>query len=238
MDLRTPVPGDWPTLRPTTLSDGVYSVLRDRIRRGILPPGGSIREAEIGRALGVSRTPVREALGRLATEGLLERLPHRGFRVAVPPPDDLRDLYPMLFVLDGVAARLAVPRLTLSDMDRMEGLNRELAEALGRNDVRASILADQRFHGVIAERSGNEALQHLLDDLRHRVLQGETARFDDCADPEAASCRSHRRFLDAARRGDAEAAGRVLEADRFWCARVLLDEALIADGRARARVAG
>lgn len=236
MDLRSAAPGEWPTLRPTTLSDGVYGVLRDRIRRGILPPGGSIREAEIGRALGVSRTPVREALGRLATEGLLERLPHRGFRVAVPPPDDLRDLYPLVFALDGVAARLAVPHLTLGDMDRLEALNRELAQAMSRNEVRASILADQAFHGLIAERSGNEALRHLLEDLRHRVLQGEVARFDDCSDPDLGSCRTHRRFLDAARRNDAEAAGRVLESDRFWCARVLLDEALPVNGATRARV--
>jgi DNA-binding GntR family transcriptional regulator len=215
---------DWPTLRSSTLSDGVYDVLRERIRQGILPPGASIREVEIGRALGVSRTPVREALGRLATEGLLERMPHRGFRVTVPPPRDLFELYPVISVLDGVAARLAVPRLTSADLDRLEALNRELAEAIGRNDIRASIVADQQFHALIAERSGNATLIEVLEDLRHRVLQGEVSSFQRVTEGDGASCRSHRRFLDSARRRDAEASARVLEADRFWTARVLLGD--------------
>jgi DNA-binding GntR family transcriptional regulator len=215
---------DWPTLRTTTLSDGVYDVLRGRIREGILPPGASIREVEIGRALSVSRTPVREALGRLATEGLLERLPHRGFRVTVPPPNDLLELYPLISALDGVAARQAVPRLTQDDLDRLEALNRELAAALGRSDVRASIVADQAFHGVIALRSGNATLIELMEDLRHRVLQGEVSSFQRVLEGDGASCRAHRRFLDFARRRDAEAAARVLEADRFWTARILLGD--------------
>lgn len=210
---------EWPTLRPTTLSDGVYSVLRDRIRGGILPPGESIREADIGRALGVSRTPVREALGRLATEGMLERLPHRGFRVAAPHAEDLQDLYAIVTVLDGVAARLAVPRMGHADLDRMEMLNRELAEAINRSDVRASLVADQRFHMLVADRAGNDVLRAILEDLRHRILQGEVVRHTRVTDPDTSSCRMHRRFIDAARRGDAEVAARALEADLFWTVR-------------------
>jgi len=217
-------PDVWPTLRPTTLSDGVYSVLRERIRKRILPPGESIREADIGRALGVSRTPVREALGRLATEGLIERLPHRGFRVATLSADHLCELYPLISILDGLGVRMAVPRFESSDIQRLEVLNRELADALARRDVRGSIETDQLFHGHIIRRSGNASLISLLEDLRHRVLQGELSRFHVLTETDSTSCRVHYRFLDAARRGDAEAAARLLESDRFWTARALLCE--------------
>ncbi len=232
MNPRSNHEAEWPTLRPTTLSDGVYSVLRERIHEGMLTPGSAIREAEVGRALGVSRTPVREALGRLATEGLLERLPHRGFRVAAPPPEDLRELYPLVSALDNLAGRLAIPQLSDTDLDHLEAINRELAGALVRDDVRASVNADHAFHGLIAERSGNDMLRGMLADLRHRLLQGEVVRFDHVADPDTASCRMHRRFLDAARRGDAESAARAIEADRFWTERALDGEA---DGQTHLR---
>ena len=214
--------GDWPSLRPTTLSDGVYSALRERIREGILQPGAPIREAELGEVFGVSRTPVREALGRLAVEGLLERLPQRGFRVAVPPTEHLLQVYPLVRALDAVAARLAVPRLRPVDFDHMEALNRDLASALARNDVRASILADHAFHTIVAKGSGNDALREMCDVLRCRLLQGEAARFERCVDPDGVCCRTHRRFLEAARRGDAAAAARVFEEDVFWTATAVL----------------
>lgn len=217
------VNGTWPSIRPTTLSDGVYKALRERIRDGILQPGGPIREAELGEAFGVSRTPVREALGRLAAEGMLERLPQRGFRVAIPPPAHLRELYPLVRALDAVAARLAVPRLRPADLDRLEGLNRDLASALARNEVRASILADHAFHSLIAQRSGNATLAGMSDMLRARMVQGEAARLESCADPDGTCCRTHRRFLEAARRGDAAAAARVLEEDVFWTTGALDD---------------
>ena len=71
----------WPHISTTTLADQVYAVLRDRIVGGEIRPGEFIREQEVSQGLGVSRTPVREALGRLASEGFAERIPHRGFRI-------------------------------------------------------------------------------------------------------------------------------------------------------------
>ena len=109
----------WPLLRTATLTDQVYQILRDRVLAASLKPGEFIREQEVSERLQVSRTPVREALGRLASEGFLERIPHRGFRVPEESVADLADSYPIMCALEILAAEESFSRLDAAALEEL-----------------------------------------------------------------------------------------------------------------------
>lgn len=138
-----------------------------------LRPGEFVREHEVSRALGVSRTPVREALGRLATEGFLERIPHHGFRVPSNSLADLLELYPIVSSLELTAGRLALPRLTPQDIERLKTITNKLRAARDRNDVEAISACKAEFHDAICQKSGNRRLVDMLRDLRSQIMRLE-----------------------------------------------------------------
>ena len=202
-----PAAPDWPRTAPTTLADQVYQAVRARILDGALHPGEFIREKEL-EAMGVSRTPIREALGRLASEGFLERMPHRGFRVPEEPVDKLLELYPVVAALELLAGLLALPRLTTGDVARLREVNDQLAAAQG--DVRARIALNTEFHRLFAERSGNGRLRDLLDDLRAQLGRLELWYYSDAAHTRE-SVSEHDEIISALERGDGARALAVLE---------------------------
>src|SRR5690606_11467686 len=126
--LRPMADRQWPQIKPLTCAGQVYEALRDRILEGELSPGEFIREQEVSEAMGVSRTPVREALGRLASEGFLERIPHRGFRIPEEPLREVLDVYPIVSALEVLCGRLALPRLEPADIERLKAINAKLAK--------------------------------------------------------------------------------------------------------------
>lgn len=162
-------PSAWPQIQPITLSDRVYQIVRRRILQRELSPGSFIREQEISDATGVSRTPVREALNRLASQEFLERVPHRGFRVPDNPWEMLLDVYPIVTSLEFLAGELALDQIEPADVERLRELNRQLRAAGTRGDERAMAELNNAFHHVFSERSGNQRLCDLLDQLREQV---------------------------------------------------------------------
>lgn len=163
----------WPKVTQTTLADQAYSAIRTRILNGDLDLGEFVREQDVSDALGVSRTPVREALGRLSSEGFLERIPHRGFRVPEEPLDTLLELYPIVSALELLAGRLALPNLSDDDVEELKSINRKLAESREGEDVQRLIDLNNRFHRAICRRSGSGRLCDLLDDLRSQLSRLE-----------------------------------------------------------------
>ncbi|MEX2526123.1 MAG: GntR family transcriptional regulator [Gemmatimonadota bacterium] len=163
----------WPRVSQTTLADQAYKAIRARILSGDLALGEFIREQEVSGALGVSRTPVREALGRLASEGFLERIPHRGFRVPEERWDSLLELYPIVSTLELLAGRLALPLLTADDIQRLKAINGQMSAERDGGDVRKLIELNNQFHHLICRRSGNQRLSELLDDLRSQLSRLE-----------------------------------------------------------------
>ena len=115
-------------------AERVYASLKHDILQGVLPPGTSLREEELGRSHQVSRTPVREALSRLEIEGLAARRPRAGLVVSTPTLDEIIDLYVVREALEGLAARLAAERRTELDLERLEMLlsaaQREMSSAI------------------------------------------------------------------------------------------------------------
>lgn len=156
-----------------TLVERVYAALRQRLINEPPEPGTFLREPEIAQAMGVSRTPVREALARLASEGIIERIPHRGFRIPERSLADLFHLYPVLQALEVLAGESAFPRLTSADLDRLGEINGTFAGALRSNDVIAAVSLNDEFHGVFTERCGNPVLQEMVEDLRGQIRRLE-----------------------------------------------------------------
>jgi DNA-binding GntR family transcriptional regulator len=199
----------WPLPAIRTLSEQVYHAVRARIMAGALAPGTFLREKDL-ETMGVSRTPIREALGRLASEGFLERLPHRGFRVPDESVANLLELYPIVASLELLAGRLAFDRFTAEDVARLREINARLAEARDRGDVRAMLDHNTAFHRHITERGGYRRLALLLDDLRSQLARLEHWYYSG-RDRTQRSIQEHEEIVAAVERGDRAHALELLE---------------------------
>ncbi len=165
--------GTWKPISTSTLSDRVYSALRDGILRGVPAPGDFVRELDVSESLGVSRTPVREALAELARDGYVERIARRGYRVPTESVARLLELYPIVAALEVLAGELAFPRIDAAMIALLREANRQCVDAWTAEDIRASIQMNHRFHHLLSEPCGNQHLCDLLDQLRAQVVRLE-----------------------------------------------------------------
>ena len=150
-------------LRTRSRGDFVYDSLRDAIWEGRFAHGERLREEEIGRAFGVSRTPVREALQRLQQRGLLTIGPGRSLVVAELTKQQVFELYAMREILEGSAARFAAQHANATEIGILYRLQAELAKA--SNDALVLVKLNRRFHQAIYEAAHNHYLMQTLDAL-------------------------------------------------------------------------
>ncbi|OZI77677.1 GntR family transcriptional regulator [Bordetella genomosp. 12] len=164
--------------------DKVISELRDMILSGEIAPGERIVELQFAARLGVSRTPLRIAMTELETEGLLERLPSRGFRVRAFTVDEIGDAVEVRGVLEGMAVRLlaerGVPEDVLANLTETVEAGRQLLAPAARDpkalvDARAWGRINQRFHDIICQAAGNRALLSALEHNNKTPLAGPAA---------------------------------------------------------------
>jgi len=204
----------WPLLKPETLTDQVYEILRGRVISGTISPGEFIREHDVSERLGVSRTPVREALARLASEGFLERIPHRGFRLPEETVDDLVEIYPIMTALEVLGTREAFGRLDAEIIAELREINSIYARAFEEKDVYAGIENNHAFHDMLSSHSGNKLLCRMLEDLRSRVRSLEIWAFSDI-DHWQKSIEEHEEILQALENGQLDDAMNILETNRL-----------------------
>ncbi len=182
-----------------------YERLREEILSNRLPPGFLAPEPELANRLGMSRTPVREALIRLQAEGLIDLIPRRGARVRPVMPDDMREIYEILTALEpDAAAQIALEKPTPKQIAPLEKATREMEEALERKDLDAWAAADDRFHRTLLELHGNQRMSnfvHLLFDQAHRA-RIVTLRLREWP---VRSTAEHREILKHMLAGDADA---------------------------------
>lgn len=167
-----------PPLPRTLAREQVYARLRDWIVGGTLPPGEVLRDQDIAARLGVSRTPVREALRRLEDEGFVETALNRWTKVA---PLDLKaaaELYPVVGALEALALEQAGPHLGPAHLKRLEAANAALRQALNERDATRALAADDDFHAVWIETAGIGALKDVLGQLKLKLRRVELAYFD------------------------------------------------------------
>jgi DNA-binding GntR family transcriptional regulator len=159
-----------PILR-RSLHDEVASRVRDMIIEGALAPGARVYEEQLGKTLGVSRTPMREALKTLASEGLIELVAARGAVVKAFTPKDVRDMLDVLAVLESFAARLACREATAEQIAELRALHERMAERFKARDRLEYFKLNQEFHSGVLRLSGNAALQ-----TSHLAIQARLKR--------------------------------------------------------------
>jgi DNA-binding GntR family transcriptional regulator len=195
-----PVPLDDLPLERQLLRDGAYAMLRAAILDGRLTPGERLRDPELCRWLGLSRTPVRGALARLEEDGLVETAPQRYTRVAPLDRRATRDAAQIVASVEALAAELAVPYLTATDFDALEGANVRFALALDEQDVDLALEADDAFHGVFVSASGNGEIERTIGRLIPTLRRIERLRFATLSGRR--SVQQHARIIELAATGD------------------------------------
>ncbi|MEU5547130.1 GntR family transcriptional regulator [Streptomyces sioyaensis] len=187
------------------LSDEVFARLRDSIVRGELLPGEKVKDSELAARLGLSRTPVREALARLADFGLVEAKPGVYTRITPLSRRDVAKTLAVLRSLDQLAVATAVPLMSPTDIDRMRQANRDFERAVADDDISAALEADDRFHAVPVTVADNPVLSRMIDQLHpqiHRILHRKFASLLGGRN----TIEHHDQLVDLCASGDAAAA--------------------------------
>ncbi len=158
-----------PVGKPRSVGDAVYDALKAAITKGDLTPGQRLVERQLSLQLRTSRIPIREAIKKLEKDGLVEKLPKRGFVVKSVTEAEIGEIFGIRAVLESYAAYLATERLTDVLVKKLENSVRAYREALTKNDVERMMTANGQFHEIIYKASGSEQLCALINNFRDYI---------------------------------------------------------------------
>ncbi|MFD6422603.1 GntR family transcriptional regulator [Streptomyces sp. NPDC060198] len=195
--------------KPPPAAERVYSHVKEAVLDRRYEGGTLLTEGDLAEAVGVSRTPVREALLRLEVEGLIKLYPKKGALVLAVSAQEIADVVETRLLVEEFAARKAVPaspRL-IGRLEELLAEQRTLAEA---GDLAAVSVADRCFHAEIVRNAGNQILSRLYDQLRDRQLRMGVAVMEAHPGRIAANIAEHGQLLEAIRSGDADEAAQVV----------------------------
>ena len=187
------------------LRDVVFNTLRQAILRGELKPGERLMELKLANKLGVSRTPIREAIRKLELEGLVIMSPRKGAEVAEITEDNLRDVLEVRGALEELAMKLACRRIAKEEIMKLKKASRNFDEALNSEDVTKIAEADVAFHDIIYMATNNKRLIQLLNNIREQMYRYrvEHLKQKDCY---ARLTKEHREMIVALEEGNEEQA--------------------------------
>lgn len=218
----------------TTAEDAVIAQLRRLIVEGVLPPGAKLTVAALATRLGVSATPLRAALRLLEGEGLVESHPHRGARIRVLAPQDIRNLYRLRAAVLGLLVPDVVRHVSDADLDDLAAIDARFQAAARAGDGKAVMAANQEFHGALLALARNPDATSvmarswaLVEALRFRLGFGPGRL--------ARSVESHRALLAALRARDAAKATALMVASSDNAMADLLERALAEPAASRAK---
>ena len=191
-----------------------YKAIRQRILDNVYPAGHRALEQEYADELGLSRTPVREALLKLAGEGLVEVIPRHGTRVLPVSTEDMREIYQMLTALEPMAAELvANKKLPAADLQPLVKASRDMTAALKADDLDAWAEADERYHRLLIALAGNRLLAEAVQGLWDRAHRARMVTLRLRPKPMHSTA-EHNAIVEAIRAGDAGRAARLYRAHR------------------------
>lgn len=194
----------------TTAVDKAVASVREKIKDGVYAPGQRLIEADLTQALGISRGPLREAMWRLAGEGLVKVEPNRGVIVRKLNREEVRNIYDIREMLEGLAARLAAENIgKLRNKSRLQAAKSVAVKAAKGADPVAYMRANEAFHDLIVEISGNAELATLIAQLRLSVFRLQFRRILN-PDTMRDSVRDHERITAAIASGKADEAERAM----------------------------
>lgn len=193
-------------IRTESIADKVHALLRQEIGTGAFRPGQRIHEKAIAEHLGISRTPIREALLRLEIEGVIVCSSRRSYNVRILTVDDVREIYETLGILEGAVAAAVAAQLTDEDLRDLRQFNRMMATAADRADLQAFGSWNRRFHEVFLLRHDNRALRDTCNHVRGPLYTFPVRRHS-LARWLRKSVAEHRTIIRLARDRDAQALG-------------------------------
>ncbi|MCR5176988.1 MAG: GntR family transcriptional regulator [Anaerovibrio sp.] len=183
------------------LREVVCETLRDAIRKGTLKPGERLMEIQLAEELGVSRTPVREAIRKLELEGYVIMMPRRGTYVANLSIRDVNEVFEIRTSLDSLASGLAAERITDEELERLQRLLVAIGGYIEANDMEKIVETDTEFHDLLYQASRNSRLVGIIFNLREQLTR---FRATSMAFPGRlkATLEEHRRIVEAIAQGD------------------------------------
>lgn len=185
-----------PITNPVPLEKVAYDAIKEAILSFHLGPGETVVEAELARQLGISKTPVRDALSRLEKEGFVNKYVYKGYAVAEISRDDVIEIFHIRAALEGIAARQAAESFTIEELHKIRFLVSEQETALLSSDNRSASRLNREFHEMILSKAANQRLRAILDNLddhlqRYRMLSNfQSGRL-------LKSVEEHRRIVEA-----------------------------------------
>lgn len=163
------------------LRDVVFNTLRQAILRGELKPGERLMEIQLANKLGVSRTPIREAIRKLELEGLVLMIPRKGAEVAEITEKNMRDVLEVRKALEELAVQLACDKITKEEIEEMKKAAEDFKKILKSKDITEIAEADVRFHDIIYMATDNQKLIQLLNNLREQMYRYRVEYLKDAA---------------------------------------------------------
>ena len=213
------------------LREVVAEALREAIKEGLLAPGQRLMEIQLAEELGVSRTPVREAVRKLELEGYVVMMPRRGTYVANLSIRDVNDVFEIRTALDSLACGLAAERITEDELERLQRLLVMIGEHIEKGDMEKIVETDTRFHDLLYQASRNTRLVGIISNLREQLTRFRAASMSFPGRLKE-TLEEHKELVDAIAQGDVQAAKHAAEAHMEKAEQTLL-ESMEAAGNAR-----
>jgi len=204
------------------LRELVLEAIREAIKNGTLQPRERLMEIQLADDLGVSRTPVREALRKLEQEGFIVMVPRKGAYVSDLSMKDVADVFEIRAALDGLAGGLAAERITEEELELMERMLVEKGEAINQNDIDKLVEADTRFHEAMYMASRNERLSNIISNLREQIQRFRLTSLSVPGRRED-SLKEHRQILEAIQARDIQLARQLAQEHIENAETVLID---------------
>ncbi len=194
-----------------SLRGRVFQVIREKILSGEYKHGEELKETALASELGVSRTPVREALRQMELEGLVKIIPNKGASVIGITAEDMEDIYSMRSLLEGLCAGFAAERINEEQLDKLEEIAYLTDFHVKKGNLEKLYELDNQFHEVMYEASGSRMLKHVLSDFHHYV---ERVRKASLLSPGRSQMfnEEHKAILEAIREKDRGKAERLANA--------------------------
>ena len=201
----------------TSLREQVYLFLREQMHTGAIAPGSTINLTEFSETLGISKTPLRDALIRLESEGFVEILPRRGVRVNALTMKDVKDYYEIIGQLEGGAILAAFEQMGPTVVRRLDKLNQDMRSSVKTGDFDSYYKKNLEFHEVYLQLYDNKHLRRMIRPLKQRLY--DFPRRSYIREWELRNCDEHEQFVERVRAGDSQGAASVIR-DIHWSFKV------------------
>lgn len=197
------------TLQYSSLSEQVYKYLRRQMNSGVLIPGSAINISEIAEQLGISKTPLRDALIHLECEGFVTILPRRGVVVNKLSLADVKHAYDSVGLVEAFVVKECVSRITPAHIKKLEEINNRMNEEIDASDFSNLFESNLKFHNTFLEASNNDMLKKFILPLKHRLYDFPRQNF--IREWELRNGLEHSQVIECLRQGDGKGAAEVLQ---------------------------